>query len=163
MRQDDLTRPRKSLAIIIGGLMLFGFALANENSSVTPPSKQRLREGTRLLDAPGKFEVVGDRVSFVIAESGQSLGVLENLALERLFRVLKESQGGQIWSVSGTITEYNETNYLLVTKAVQVGKPTQRESAKPGGIGTRPKVDYPDPQGKVPAEKRAEKKPESQP
>ena len=138
--------------------MLLTLALAKENSPVATSNKERLREGTRLLDAPGRFTAVGDRASFIMDESGRSLGVLENLALDRIFRVLKESQGRTQWSVSGTITEYNETNYLLLTKAVQLGKPTPQDSAKPSGIGTRPKVDYPVPPGKV-AEKKAPAEP----
>ena len=147
MRQDNLAWPMQPLAAIIGGVMLFSLALAKENSPV-PVHKERLREGTH-------------RISFVMEESGLSIGVLENLALDRIFRVLRENRGRTQWVVSGTITEYNETNYLLLTKAVQLGKPAPQDSAKPSGIGTRLKVDYPVPPGKVPAEKNVEKKPES--
>jgi|GEM_PF-5065412 hypothetical protein len=159
MRNDNLAWPMQPLAAIIGGVMLFSLALAKENSPV-PVHKERLREGTHLLDAPGRFEAAGDRISFVMEESGQSIGVLENLALDRIFRVLRENRGRTQWSVSGTITEYNETNYLLLTKAVQVVKTAPQDSAKASGIGTRPKVDYPVPPGKVPAEKNVDKKPE---
>jgi len=158
MRRHNLPWPLKLAAVSLAATMLFTLALAKENSPVATANKERLREGTHLLDAPGRFEAVGDRVSFVIEESGQSVGVLENLAMDRVFRVLKGNQGRTQWTVSGTITEYNETNYILLTKAVQDGKPATQDSAKPGGIGTHPKVDYPVPPGKV-AEKKAPAEP----
>jgi hypothetical protein len=45
--------------------------------------------------------------------------VLENLALERIVRILNETRGQRQWLVSGTITEYRGSNYLLISKAVQ--------------------------------------------
>jgi hypothetical protein len=118
---------------------------------------QRLREGTRLVDVPGRFEAVGDRVNFTFADSRDSIRVLENLSLQRVFRVLGQTQGGTQWTVSGTITEYNNGNYLLLTKAVQAGKPGTKESAPGSGIGTRPKVDY----SNSPDRKSGEKKQEA--
>jgi hypothetical protein len=44
--------------------------------------------------------------------------VLENLALQRISQVLDENRGPRQWIVSGLITEYRGSNYLLVTKAV---------------------------------------------
>jgi hypothetical protein len=80
---------------------------------------ERLREGTKLIDVVGSFQVTGDRVSFhPDANASESLRVLENLALERIDRVLGESRQSPSWTVSGTITEFRGSNYLLVTKAI---------------------------------------------
>ncbi|MCU0876965.1 MAG: hypothetical protein MUF06_04140 [Pirellulaceae bacterium] len=80
---------------------------------------ERLREGTKLIDVVGSFQVTGDRVSFhPDGTRGESFRVLENLALERIDRVLAESRLSPSWTVSGTITEFRGSNYLLVTKAV---------------------------------------------
>lgn len=78
----------------------------------------RQREGTRLTDVSGRFEIAGDRVTFFPAASRESYRLLENLALERVAQVLSESRSRQEWTVSGTLTEYRGANYLLLTKAV---------------------------------------------
>ena len=79
---------------------------------------ERLREGTRLNDVAGSFQFSGDRVAFHPDGKGESYRVLENLALERISRVLGQARGTPNWTVSGMVTEYRGSNYLLVTKAV---------------------------------------------
>lgn len=80
---------------------------------------ERLREGTRLIDVVGAFQSVGgDSVSFSPGGNKDSFRVLENLALERVSRTLDENRGTRQWVVSGIITEYRGSNYLLLTKAV---------------------------------------------
>jgi hypothetical protein len=79
----------------------------------------RLREGTQLTDRLGQFRQDGDAISF-IDEEGREFGSLPNLSLERIVSALKgvEEPESVWWSVSGTITEFNERNYILVTRAV---------------------------------------------
>jgi hypothetical protein len=79
---------------------------------------EKIREGTRLTDEVGGFSRVGERVSFSPGGNRESLRCLENLALERIARAIDESQGQRQWIVSGTVTEFRGSNYLLVTKAV---------------------------------------------
>ena len=80
---------------------------------------ERLREGTRLTDVSGSFQTAGDRISFhPDGGKGESYRVLENLALERVDRFLGQARGTPTWTVSGVITEFRGTNYLLVTKAM---------------------------------------------
>ena len=79
---------------------------------------QRLREGSRLNDVAGQFDFAGDRIAFFPGDSKDSFRVLENLALERVSRILSEGRAKPQWSVSGVITEFRGVNYLLVTKAV---------------------------------------------
>jgi len=100
--------------------------------------------------------VVGDRVSFTSDDSRDSIRVLENLSLQRVSRVLGQTQTGTQWTVSGTITEYNNGNYLLLTKAIQLEKPATKETAGASGIGTRPKVDYSNPPDQKTGEKKQE-------
>ncbi|MFO7903742.1 MAG: hypothetical protein R6U98_13850 [Pirellulaceae bacterium] len=76
-----------------------------------------LREGTRLSDELGTFKMVGNRLSFEMAEQDVSLQVLENLALERIWKTLDDA-GGREWSVSGVVTEYQDRNYLLIHRAI---------------------------------------------
>jgi hypothetical protein len=80
---------------------------------------ERLREGTRLTDVSGSFQIAGDRISFhPDGGKGESYRVLENLALERVDRFLGQARGTPTWTVSGVITEFRGTNYLLVAKAM---------------------------------------------
>jgi hypothetical protein len=79
---------------------------------------ERQREGTRLTEITGRFELAGDRVIFHAASGRESYRLLENLALERVAQVLSESRSKQDWIISGTLTEFRGANYLLLTKAV---------------------------------------------
>src|SRR4051794_36435425 len=45
---------------------------------------KRLREGAKLIEVTGRFDVTGDRLTFVSLKPRESLVVLENLALERV-------------------------------------------------------------------------------
>ncbi len=87
-----------------------------------PGSGERQREGTRLTDVVGRFELAGERVTFYPANQGaagkESYRLLENLALERVGQVLSESRARQDWTISGTLTEFRGANYLLLQKAV---------------------------------------------
>ena len=86
--------------------------------SGTNKPTERLRENTRLVDVVGTFQAIGgDSVAFQPAGGKDSLRVLENLALERISRSLDENRTSK-WIVSGLVTEYRGSNYLLVTKAV---------------------------------------------
>ncbi|WP_254508090.1 hypothetical protein [Anatilimnocola floriformis] len=78
----------------------------------------RQREGSRLSDIAGRFEIAGDRVTFFPGGGRESYRLLENLALERVAQVLTESRARQEWTISGTLTEFRGANYLLLTKAV---------------------------------------------
>ena len=80
---------------------------------------ERLREGTLLTDEKGTFTSIGaDSVTFSRKGGKESYRVLENLALQRVSQQLDENRGQRQWIVSGRITEFRGSNYLLVTKAV---------------------------------------------
>ena len=81
-------------------------------------NNQRLREGTQIEDVLGKFEVIGDRISFYPSESNEPLRALENLALERVALQLSGLSRKRVWRVSGTVTEFQGGNYLLVERAI---------------------------------------------
>ena len=79
---------------------------------------ERLREGTRLTDIFGSFQTAGDRVSFHPEGKSESYRVLENLALQRIDEYLGANRGTPIWTVSGVMTEFRGSNFLLVSKAI---------------------------------------------
>jgi hypothetical protein len=107
--------------IIFAACLTFAAVLGGEEP--LPPRSaakqgERLREGTALVEAAGSFQFAGDRIAFQPDGASDSLRVLENLALERVGRIIAEGRGAQAWVVSGQITEYKGANYLLLTKAV---------------------------------------------
>lgn len=78
---------------------------------------QRLREGSALTRQGGTFVHVGDRIGFRPADQDETLLVLENLTLERIWKTLDEAPE-RSWTVSGVVTEYRGRNYLLMERAV---------------------------------------------
>ena len=88
----------------------------DQTDGVTPA--RRLREGAMLVDELGRFEAAGERLCFVPSKGDSRYLVLENLNLERVAQAVGENVDARQWSVSGTITEYRGSNYLLVTRAI---------------------------------------------
>lgn len=90
---------------------------ANDDRQST--AKTRLREGMHLSEAPGHFESAADVPVFVDVD-GRRLTGLENLNLQRIVRTLlaAEDPTNLQWKVTGTITEYEGRNYILIERAV---------------------------------------------
>ena len=100
----------------------------SEDVLSTAGATQRLREGTSV-DMVGTFSATGDRIMFYTSADKSRFGALENLNLERVARVVSDSTEPLEWNVSGTITEYQGANYLLISRAVLKSKPQRRGSA----------------------------------
>ncbi len=79
----------------------------------------------------GSFKLTSDRATFYPADSEQRFQGLENLNLERISLVVGENPDRLDWIVSGTITEYRGTNYLLVTKATLKNKSARQPVETP--------------------------------
>ena len=82
----------------------------------------RLREGSQIENELGLFHDTGDRIIFQPRDTDLEFQALENLALERVSRVLDETPTPRLWSVSGMVTEFKGGNYLLVKRAVLKSK-----------------------------------------
>jgi hypothetical protein len=99
-------------------------AVSTEKSTHGNDSKPiRIREGSKLVDQIGEFQRSGDQINFFSKEAQGALRVLENLALERIARVLDDNPSKHVWSVTGVITEFRGENYLLVTRAALKAQP----------------------------------------
>jgi hypothetical protein len=92
--------------------------VAIASSASTLSAGTRMREDTELVDQAGHFENVRDRMIFVTEKGGVRFVGLENLGLERIARALANHPGRMEWRISGLVTEYRGTNYLLVRRAV---------------------------------------------
>ena len=98
-----------------------GWEGAKPAAQKSPPPLQaarRVREGTELVDQVGRFEIVGDRIVFVTDRGTVRLVGLENLGLERIARTLANDPGPLEWKVTGTVTEYRGTNFVLIHRAI---------------------------------------------
>lgn len=81
---------------------------------------ERRREGDRF-EGPGRFEVTGDRITFYTADGLESFRVVENLALERVARVLEDpAEAGQqrVWQIRAEVLEYRGANYLRLERVI---------------------------------------------
>jgi hypothetical protein len=109
---------------------------AGRPSAPGEAESDRLREGS-VLEEQGSFKPTGDRMMFYSSADSRRLGVLENLNLERIARMVSESPETLEWAVSGTVTEFQGANYLLVSRAVLKSKPQRRPAsgAKPAEAG----------------------------
>ena len=80
--------------------------------------RERVREGSILEAELGEFREAGERIRFYLLKDAKTSYVaLENLALDRVSRVLEEDTTPRTWSVTGVVTEYRSGNFLLVTRA----------------------------------------------
>jgi hypothetical protein len=96
--------------------------------SALQPTIGRLREGTRIVDRLGTFTITAKQAVFHTSDGKMQLGGLPNLNLERVISTLQDGAGGLVWSVSGLVTEYHGSNFLLITRAVLKSKESSRSS-----------------------------------
>lgn len=96
-----------------------------------PQEGERRREGSLLKAQIGRFEITGDRVTFYPSDNEEEqFRVLENLALERVVRALTETHTRRKWNVSGLITEFQGTNFLLVHRAFLTSNATVKKPTR---------------------------------
>jgi hypothetical protein len=115
-----------TLAFMIGVLGAIAGSRGEDETVVEPEAAAspgeselaRLPEGAILTDQPGTFQLVGKRMVFGFEGDARQLAALENLALERIVRIVRQTATPQSWLVSGTVTEYQGNNYLLIDRAV---------------------------------------------
>jgi hypothetical protein len=133
--------------LMCAGALLLGVALAgarssnpNENGaastaetitgSTEKPTGEnqetvaRFHEDGEIVEQVGQFSIGGDRVVFVTANGQHRFIALENRSLEGVASTIGGNLASVPWIVSGKITEYRGSYYLLLTRA-------QRQSQVP--------------------------------
>jgi len=95
--------------------------MASDRPSLAQMSKtdSMMREGTPLTDIKGRFKKQGDRFLFVEEGATKSYKCLENLCLQRVTTNLQDDDRAATWLISAKFTEFNDTNFLIVEKAVR--------------------------------------------
>ncbi|HET6883500.1 MAG TPA: hypothetical protein VFI31_25335 [Pirellulales bacterium] len=108
------------LMLWMAGALATSWLAADEEGiepAVPQPAKSQLRrEGTQLIEEPGRFIAVANRLTFVSSNGVNYVG-LENLNLERVGKVVAASSESVDWFITGTVTEYQGSNYLLISRA----------------------------------------------
>jgi len=115
-------------ALVIGGLVGVNVAEDRTRSQEREYGKERkvrkkvAREGTAMVNQMGVFKGEDDDFTFTYDQDGEprELKVLENLALERVANELLNASTANPprWSVTGTLTEFRGTNYILLRRTV---------------------------------------------
>lgn len=83
-----------------------------------PASRTRLREGSEFDSLRGSFRVAENRILFFPSQGGSRYIALENLNLERIACEIESNPTQLEWAISGTVTEFRSTNYLLIRRAI---------------------------------------------
>jgi hypothetical protein len=104
---------------------------ASAATEPAPLAPRQMREGTELVDQRGVFKVFQGRAAFLPVDGKRQLICLENLNLERVVRTIADNPEQLQWLVSGSITEYRGSNYLLVSRAILKGKPAVSGPSNP--------------------------------
>ena len=98
------------------------------NARSSPPAVEKhFREGS-VTEQTGAFKTAGDRIVFSSLDGKITMVCLENLNLERIARAITDSADTLEWRVSGTLTEYSGSNYLLVERAILRSRADSREN-----------------------------------
>jgi len=123
------------LAIAIGSVLAgapapTGAPVGARPQAAGTPSEapRRLREGTALVDTRGTFQLTADGAMF-LADNGARFTALENLNLERVTTATGEHPEQLRWVVSGMITEFRGSNFLLLERTIL--EPAGQNSREP--------------------------------
>ncbi len=101
-------------------------------------SQTHFREGQRTGALRGHFKRFGGRFAFFTDDGRHRFGTLENLNLQRVVRVVTETPRTLHWNVSGVVTEYRGSNFLLLSRATLLTRGGQLDGpGEPAGSGTR--------------------------
>jgi hypothetical protein len=125
--------------LMCAGALLLGVALAGARTSISGENNvacakspanlavkaavenqekaARFREDEELIEMTGQFSMSGSRVTFTAAESRNRFFGLENLILQEVTEKIADNHALQTWIVSGKVTEYRGSNYLILTRA----------------------------------------------
>jgi hypothetical protein len=136
--------------LMCAGALLLGVALAGARSTISgenntasaksltnpstkmavdvPENTAPFHEDAELIEQNGQFSISGDRVIFIAVESQNRFIGLENLVLQGVAEKIAENSAEQTWTVSGKVTEYRGTNYLILTRAQLLSQLPQAES-----------------------------------
>ncbi len=83
----------------------------------------RRREGSNVRDLVGTISKQGLHIVFTPSDNSAPMNLLENQLLERIESFIEAggpAVAGAPWRISGRVTEYRGTNYILLNTASQI-------------------------------------------
>lgn len=126
-------RTMRAPAFWFAGIFLIAGIATNldaEQSTLSSPQEEPRttpekisREGTRIDSRAVEFRIEGDRLSVQFPDEKGSLISLENLATQRIVKAIMDDPNDKHWVVTGSLTEFQGSNYLLIERVSRVVKP----------------------------------------
>ncbi len=111
-----------AIALLMAGGTLKISAIGQESLATTPGNAAKLmREGSRIEASVIKFRAAGERLTAQLADQ-RTVTALENLAAQRVLKAVIEDPKDDEWKVTGTITEFNNRNFLLLEHVKRGGR-----------------------------------------
>jgi hypothetical protein len=83
------------------------------------PELPMLREGTPLKLAAVQCKTIGERLQVTLESDGRQLLALENLNCQRLWQAVRDNRNDDRWIISGTITEFQGRNFVLLERSTR--------------------------------------------
>jgi hypothetical protein len=119
----------KSPAFWLGALTLAVGLATSLGAGDTSPSRSAgsieeklLREGTRIENRPAEIRQEAERIAIYLADHHVPLLALENLAMQRILRAVVDDPADKHWTVTGTVTEFQGRNFLLLERVTRASK-----------------------------------------
>jgi hypothetical protein len=92
-------------------------------------TKDLWREGARVIQMTGQFQVNGEIIQFTSSDAKLQITVIQNLMLQRVHQTITETADvkDHDWVINGIITEYRNANFIILTHAVLKTKAAQKD------------------------------------
>ena len=127
-------RCAKSPAFWFGALLLGGGVATNlgaGDTSIQAPAAQEdqvsaeekiMREGTRIETQSAEVRQEADQLAVHLSGHSIPLIALETLAMQRVLLALIDDPADKKWTVTGTVTEFQGRNYILLERVTRATK-----------------------------------------
>lgn len=114
----------------LGSVLLFAGVGVNltaqdglDSGSAKKVTTKILREGTRVESRVCECRNDGNQLSIQFdSDGGRNLIALENLTAQRILQAASDDPSDKHWTITGTITEFQGRNYILLERVTRVSK-----------------------------------------
>lgn len=94
-------------------------ATVQEDAEQAQDTTQILREGAKIESQTATCRSAGERLTVELSGGARILTVLENLASQRVLDAILEDPADNNWTISGTITEFQNRNFILLQRVTR--------------------------------------------
>lgn len=96
--------------------------LKSGKEAIKPTAELIAREGTRVENRAAVCRAEGERLVLQLADSTRYITALENLAAQRILKSVMDEPSDNQWIVTGSITEFQGRNFLLIERVSRAGR-----------------------------------------